>query len=64
MSRSQGTVNKELAVPDTVRLTTEERVELLANLIVDRIVEDAASDQMLLKSMGGTDDTQQRLTLA
>ncbi|HUB93642.1 MAG TPA: hypothetical protein VMB52_04010 [Verrucomicrobiae bacterium] len=60
MSRPQCSAAKEVAVPDSVRLTTEERLELLANLIVDRIAEDAANNHTLLKSMGGNGDAQQQ----
>lgn len=44
-----------LAVPDTVSFTTEQRVEFLANLIVNRILEDVAVGCPLLQSLGGTD---------
>lgn len=45
-------VEKEkLAVPDTVSLTTKERVEFVARLIADRIAEDEANDFALLKEI-------------
>jgi hypothetical protein len=64
MSGLKGSTTKEAtAVPDTVKLTTEERVEFIANLIVDRILEDRAESRALPKAIGGTKDVQQ-LTLA
>ena len=57
MTRTRSSTNKNSpAVPDTVLLTTEERIEFLANLIVDRMIEDQAEDQKLLKSIGGSHD--------
>ena len=57
MARTTGSTNKNPpAVPDTVLLTTEERIEFLANLIVDRMLEDHANGQKLLKSIGGSHD--------
>lgn len=43
--------NQTLAVPDTVNLTTKERIELVARLIADRIAEDEANDFMLLEEI-------------
>jgi hypothetical protein len=40
-----------LAVPDTVLLTTQERIEFIASLIVDRIAEDETVDFALLKQI-------------
>jgi hypothetical protein len=57
MARTKGSTTKNpAAVPDTVMLTTEERVEFLANLIVDRMIEDQADGQELLKGIGGSND--------
>jgi len=53
MSRTQGSKNKQaIAVPDTVLFTTEERIEFIASLIVDRIVEDETDSLPLLKEIG------------
>ena len=40
-----------LAVPDTVSLTTKERVAFVARLIADRIAEDEANDFSLLEEI-------------
>jgi hypothetical protein len=56
MSRTKGSANKNPpAVPDTVNFSTEERLELIASLIVDRILEDQATGQSLLKALGDSD---------
>ena len=47
-----------LAVPDTVLLTTQERIEFIASLIVDRIVEDETVDFALLKKIKVTHGTE------
>lgn len=39
--------------PETLTLSVEERLEFLANIIVDRIMDDQASDQKLLKRILG-----------
>lgn len=54
MSMLQGSKNKQsaLAVPDTINLTTEERVQLIAHLIVDRIAEEEVNGFPLLKQIG------------
>lgn len=41
-------------IPYTVELTTEQKLEFLANLIVDRITEDQNKGRKLLKQIGGT----------
>lgn len=52
MSRPLGSRNiHSLGAPDTVCLTAEERIEFLASLIVDRIVEDQANGQTLFKNI-------------
>jgi hypothetical protein len=54
MARTKGAKNKiPVHTPDICALTPEQRIELLANLIIDRIVEDQAADQKLLRSIGG-----------
>lgn len=50
MARTKGSKNKNSVVlPDVCALSPEQRLELLANLIVDRILDDLESDQKLLK---------------
>jgi N-acetylglutamate synthase-like GNAT family acetyltransferase len=44
------------AVPMYTALPTEERIMLLANLIVDQIYEDQANGAALLEMIGGADD--------
>jgi hypothetical protein len=54
MSRPQGSKNKQaIAPPDTIGFTTEERIELIARLIADRIAEDKANGYPLLRRLGG-----------
>jgi hypothetical protein len=56
MSRPKGSTNKNpAAVPDTVNFSTEERLELIACLIVDRILDDQATGQPLLHDIGVSD---------
>lgn len=58
MSRLKGKSNKKPpAAPDTVEFTTEQRLEFIANLIVDRILEDKANEQTLLKKIGNVNDS-------
>ena len=60
MSRPQGNKNKQaLAVPDTVLLTTEERIEFIASLIVNRIAEDETDGFVLLEKIKATHGTKQ-----
>lgn len=40
-----------LATPDTVLFTTEERIEFIAQIIVDRIIEDKNQGFELLKNI-------------
>lgn len=50
MARTKGSVNKEpQRVPETIQLTNEQRLEFLANLITDRILEDQNKGQQLLR---------------
>jgi hypothetical protein len=52
MARPKGSRNKNSsALPDYALLTTEQRVEVLANLIVDKIYEDLRGDRALLKKL-------------
>lgn len=50
MARPKGSRNKNSsALPQYVDLTTEERITLLANLIVDKIIDDQNNGQMIQK---------------
>lgn len=52
MARLKGSLNKNSTVrPATSSLSTEERIHFLANLIIDRILEDQRNGQALLKSI-------------
>jgi hypothetical protein len=54
MARLKGSTNKHISSqPTTIALSTEGRLEFLANIIVDRIMDDQKSGQTLLKSMRG-----------
>lgn len=58
MSRPTGSKNKQqtIATPDTVQLSTEERINFLADLIATRIAEDEAKGFPLLKELQGVGD--------
>jgi hypothetical protein len=59
MGRTKGSLNKGIApIPDTISLTTEERLQFLANLIVDRIIEDQSDSKRILKKIGHGDAAQ------
>lgn len=50
MSRPKGSKNKNVvASPPSLAMPTEEKVTFLANLIVDRILEDQKSGKLLGK---------------
>lgn len=50
MARTKGSRNKNSsALPDYALLPTEQRVAVLANLIVDKIYEDLQGGQTILK---------------
>jgi hypothetical protein len=51
MSGHQGEQQQAIATPDTVQFTTEQRIEFLAQLITDRIVEDEANGFPLLRTI-------------
>ena len=52
MARLKGSKNKVASVlPDVCNLSPAERLMLLANLIVDRILDDQAKDQKLYKQI-------------
>ena len=51
MSGHQSSKQPRLATPDTILFTTEERIEFIARLIVERINEDENNDFELLKKI-------------
>jgi len=52
MGRLKGIKNKNsITRPSTSTLSTDERIRLLANLIIDRILEDQKNGQVLLKKI-------------
>lgn len=54
MARPKGSKNKNSsALPPYTDISTEERIAVLANLIVDRILEDQHNDNKLLKQIVG-----------
>jgi hypothetical protein len=54
MARPKGSKNKNSsALPQYAGLTTEERINLLANLIVDKITEDQRAGGLLLNQLVG-----------
>lgn len=57
MSRTKGAKNKNTGeVPVYSTLPVEERLFVLANLIVERIIEDQTNGKKLLKQIGGKDE--------
>ncbi len=44
---------EDLAIQDTLSMTIEERLTLIANLIVDKIIEDQDGGELLLKKIKG-----------
>jgi len=58
MARTKGSKNKITSVlPDICNLTPKERIDLLANLIIDRILEDQNNGHKLIKNIGDNHDT-------
>jgi len=51
MSEQQSSNQRTIATPDTVLFSTEERIEFIAHLIADRIVEDEADGFPLLQKI-------------
>lgn len=56
MSKERSTSKKlleeeDLAIQDTLQMSAEERVELLCNLIVDKIIEDEKSDNIIYRKI-------------
>lgn len=53
MATSKDKAAEDLAIQDTLSMTAEERLKLLANLIVDKIVEDQKNGGVLLRKITG-----------
>lgn len=53
MGSKQQNEQEDLAIQDTLSMTVEERLELLATLIVDKITEDQNASHPLLKHLMG-----------
>lgn len=54
MKRIESTTDKRIALPpETITLTSEQRIAFIANLIVDQISADIANKQKLLKTKIG-----------
>lgn len=51
MSQYQENTKQALATPDTIQLSTEERIKFIANLIVDRIIQDEKDNFALLEKI-------------
>jgi hypothetical protein len=52
MGRTKGSKNKDsMARPDTSELSVDERLQLVANLIIDQIQEDQKNERKLLKQI-------------
>jgi len=52
MGRTKGSVNKQpKQLPDTAYLAPEQRVEFLANIIIERIQQDQKNGGKLLKKL-------------
>lgn len=57
MGRRKGSKNKEPTIdPLHTVMTSEERLEFIASLIVDRIEEDQGDGHKLLEKIGGQDE--------
>jgi len=57
MSQYQENTKQALATPDTIQLSTEERIKFIANLIVDRIIQDEKDNFALLEKIDTEYDT-------
>jgi hypothetical protein len=54
MTRIKESKNKSIIEPAiALNLTTEERIQFFANLIIDRIIEDQNNGQILYKKLTG-----------
>lgn len=59
MGRLKGSKNKNTGeVPMYSSMPTEERIFVIANLIIDRIIEDQTNDQRLLRQIGVGNESQ------
>lgn len=47
---------EDLAIQDTLSMTPDERVELLASLIIDQIAADAQNGEQLYRQLAGVSD--------
>lgn len=54
MSKSQDNKLEDLAIQDTLSMTTEERLDLLANLLAEKIIEDRLVGEKLYLEIEGT----------
>lgn len=58
MSRPKGSKNKpKIAELEQFRFTTEQRIELVANLVVEKIIEDQGFGKKLYSLLEERDDT-------
>ncbi|HEX8762848.1 MAG TPA: hypothetical protein VF733_03770 [Candidatus Saccharimonadales bacterium] len=63
MGRTKGSKNKDSAFrPATSELSVDERLELVANLIIDQIQEDQKNEQRLLKQIKREEEKAKCLT--
>ena len=53
MGRTKGAQNKNSVTPSFLDLSPEDRLNLLANLIIDKVFEDQENGQILLKKIEG-----------
>ena len=51
MGRTKGSTNKQQPVPWPMNLSTKDRLELLASIVVDKIIEDQKNGGPLLKKI-------------
>lgn len=51
MANSKEIAEEDLAIQDTLSMSVQQRLELLANLIVDKIIEDQQNGEPLLKKI-------------
>jgi N-acetylglutamate synthase-like GNAT family acetyltransferase len=51
MSRTKGARNKNSTEPSYFHMSVDERINLLANIVVDKILEDQGNGQQLLKQI-------------
>jgi hypothetical protein len=56
MARTKGSKNRQTDQLPTTLLTIEERLSFIANLIVDKIIEDQESESQLFNKIVGAKD--------